>query len=135
MRCSSGQRSDHGVKVDASANIAKFNSENNCSCVNNESSFRPSINNNNSNSSNNDNNSVCCPTVEGEGEVRGELQQQPEANEIESGATSAATVTLTLTATAADKFCDCVAQRQNNNKWTTMRAADAANLNALLSKT
>lgn len=130
MRCSSGQRSDHGVKVDASANIAKFNSENNCSCVNNESSFRPSINNNN------DNNSVCCPTVEGEGEVRGELQQQqPEANEIESGATSAATVTLTLAATAADKFCDCVAQRQNNNKWTTMRAADAVNLNALLSKT
>lgn len=111
MRCSSGQRSDHGVKVDASANIAKFNSENNCSCVNNESSFRPSINNNNS--SNNDNNNVCCPTVEGE--VRGELQQQqqqPEANEIESGATSAATATLTLAATAADKFCDCVAQRQ-----------------------
>lgn len=131
MRCSSGQRSDHGVKVDASANIAKFNSENNCSCVNNESSFRPSINNNN------DNNNMCCPTVEGEGEVRGELQQQqqPEANEIESGATSAATVTLTLAATAADKFCDCVEQRQNNNKWTTMRAADAANLNALLSKT
>lgn len=71
--------SDHGVKVDASANIAKFNSENNCSCVNNESSLCTFINNNN----------VCCPaqgaaavgvvvgvavTVEGEGEVRGELQ-------------------------------------------------------------
>lgn len=73
------QLSDHGVKVDASANIAKFNSENNCSCVNNESSLCTFINNNN----------VCCPaqgaagvgvvvgvavTVEGEGEVRGELQ-------------------------------------------------------------
>lgn len=136
MRCSSGQRSDHGVKVDASANIAKFNNENNCSCVNNESSFRPSINNNSSNSNNHNN--VCCPTVEGEGEVRGELQQkqQPEANEIESGATSAATATLTLTATAADKFCDCVAQRQTTTTTTvkTMRAG-AANRNALLRKT
>lgn len=134
MRCSSGQRSDHGVKVDASANIAKFNSENNCSCVNNESSFRPSINNNHSNS-NNDNN-VCCPTVEGEGEVRSELQQQqPEANEIESGATSAATATLTLTATAADKCCDCVAQRQTTTTTVKTMRAGASNLNALLRKT